>query len=250
MAPLFSWWQRDTHRGTPVIVKMENPNWSIAEIEGEEEEELVARDGSLSSRARKKNAKQITWVLLLKAHRAAGCLTGLASAMVALGSAVKRRVRSGRTDADLASAPPGENPIVRTRFYACIKAFLVLSMVLLLFEVAAYFDLWRLGIGDVHVLLDHVHEGWLWLRAEYIAPPLQFLSDACTVMFLIQTLDRVLLCLGCLWIKLKKIKPIAKALEKDPESGADFPMVLVQIPMCNEREVSMKIPISIMFVQF
>ncbi|KAJ4730726.1 Cellulose synthase-like protein [Rhynchospora pubera] len=238
MAPLFGWWQRETHRGTPVIVKMENPNWSIAEIEGEEdEEELVTRDGSFSSRSRKKNAKQITWVLLLKAHRAAGCLTGLASAMVSLGSAVKRRVRSGRSDADPALVPRGENQVVRSRIYGCIKAFLVLSMLLLFFEVAYYFNLWRLGMGGVHVLMDQVHEGWQRLRAEYIAPPLQFLSDACTVMFLIQTMDRVLLCLGCLWIKLKGIKPVAKALEKDPESGSDYPMVLVQIPMCNEREV-------------
>ncbi|KAJ4747353.1 Cellulose synthase-like protein [Rhynchospora pubera] len=238
MAPLFGWWQRETHRGTPVIVKMENPNWSIAEIEAEEdEEELVTRDGSFSSRSRKKNAKQITWVLLLKAHRAAGCLTGLASAMVSLGSAVKRRVRSGRSDADPALVPRGENQVVRSRIYGCIKAFLVLSMLLLFFEVAYYFNLWRLGMGGVHVLMDQVHEGWQRLRAEYIAPPLQFLSDACTVMFLIQTMDRVLLCLGCLWIKLKGIKPVAKALEKDPESGLDYPMVLVQIPMCNEREV-------------
>jgi hypothetical protein len=47
--------------------------------------------------------------------------------------------------------------------------------------------------------------------------------------------------LGCFWIKYKKIKP---RIEVDPfksddveASGYEYPMVLVQIPMCNEREV-------------
>ncbi|KAJ3670089.1 hypothetical protein LUZ60_010413 [Juncus effusus] len=242
MAPLFGWWQRDTHQGTPVIVKMENPNWSISEIEAEEEEEFMNtnnRSSSLQqSRSRKKNAKQITWVLLLKAHKAAGCLTGLASALVSLGSAVKRRIRSGRTDSDPGSVQPDESPAVRTRFYTFIKAFLILSMILFLFEVANHFNLWRLGLGEAQILLDQVHEGWVWFRTKYIAPGLQFLADACVLLFLIQSLDRLILCLGCFWIKIRRIKPVAKTSEKDMEKGdMDYPMVLVQIPMCNEREV-------------
>jgi hypothetical protein len=59
------------------------------------------------------------------------------------------------------------------------------------------------------------------------------------VLFLIQSVDRLVLCLGCLWIKLRGIKPVPLAADKDDvEGGADdFPMVLVQMPMCNEREV-------------
>ncbi|KAL0330928.1 UNVERIFIED_CONTAM: putative xyloglucan glycosyltransferase 5 [Sesamum angustifolium] len=37
MAPrlnLFDWWARDAAKGTPVIVKMENPDFSIVEIDG------------------------------------------------------------------------------------------------------------------------------------------------------------------------------------------------------------------------
>ena len=47
--------------------------------------------------------------------------------------------------------------------------------------------------------------------------------------------------LGAAWVKLRNIKPIptAETLDcgdtEDPDAG--YPMVLVQIPMCNEREV-------------
>ncbi|MED6227586.1 putative xyloglucan glycosyltransferase 12, partial [Stylosanthes scabra] len=58
------------------------------------------------------------------------------------------------------------------------------------------------------------------------------------------SLDRLVLCLGCFWIRFKKIKNVAAADDYgdlDLESGEKkgfFPMVLVQIPMCNEREVT------------
>ncbi|KAI3719918.1 hypothetical protein L6452_20824 [Arctium lappa] len=47
------------------------------------------------------------------------------------------------------------------------------------------------------------------------------------------------LCSGCFWIQFMKIMPILKQtlpdLESDDGDGF-FPMVLVQIPMCNEME--------------
>ena len=53
---------------------------------------------------------------------------------------------------------------------------------------------------------------------------------ACVVLFLIQSADRLVLCLGCLWIKLKGIKPVPEAGvtgkgSDDVEAGAtgDFP---------------------------
>ncbi|XP_048132139.1 probable xyloglucan glycosyltransferase 6 isoform X2 [Rhodamnia argentea] len=58
-----------------------------------------------------------------------------------------------------------------------------------------------------------------------------------------QSVDRVVLVLGCLWIKIRGIKPVAsidyeKKGDLESESGdVVYPMVLVQIPMCNEREV-------------
>lgn len=71
---------------------------------------------------------------------------------------------------------------------------------------------------------------------------MKYLSDSCVYLFLLQSADRLILVIGCAWIKLTGYKPIAKGTyeeDADPERpGASYPMVLVQIPMCNEREVS------------
>lgn len=239
MAPLFNWWGKETQRGTPVVVKMENPNWSISEISSlDDEEDDVA--GSRKG-GKGKNAKQITWVLLLKAHRAAGLLTHLASAAVGLAAAVRRRVSAGRTDSD-----SDESPVLRRRFFFGIKVFLWLSIFLLAFEISAYLKGWHISAGDfrsfklptlgVGSIFGSVYSSWISFRSDYIAPPLQFLANACVILFLIQSGDRLILCLGCFWIRFKRIKPLPKAME-DVEAGKYFPMVLIQIPMCNEKEV-------------
>ncbi|KAB8104197.1 hypothetical protein EE612_036917 [Oryza sativa] len=221
--------------GTPVVVKMDNPNWSISEIDADGGEFLAGG----RRRGRGKNAKQITWVLLLKAHRAAGCLAWLASAAVALGAAARRRVAAGRTDdAD------AETPAPRSRLYAFIRASLLLSVFLLAVELAAHAN----GRGRVLAAsVDSFHSSWVRFRAAYVAPPLQLLADACVVLFLVQSADRLVQCLGCLYIHLNRIKPkpisspaaAAAALPdlEDPDAGDYYPMVLVQIPMCNEKEV-------------
>eukprot|EP00268_Persea_americana_P042127 TRINITY_DN4211_c0_g4_i2.p1 TRINITY_DN4211_c0_g4~~TRINITY_DN4211_c0_g4_i2.p1 ORF type:complete len:693 (-),score=112.62 TRINITY_DN4211_c0_g4_i2:415-2493(-) len=247
MAPLsFDLWGKESHRGTPVVIKMENPNYSMVELDGPDFTTSSGKDG------RGKNAKQLTWVLLLKAHKAAGCLSWIATASMALASAVSRRVAAGKTDSDTGNE--SENPKVRRRFYSCIKLFLVLSVLLLAFEIAAYFKGWhfaaerlqlqrllRSPLGFVGVF-DSLYLRWVFVRAEFLAPLLQFLADVCVVLFLIQSVDRLILCLGCLWIRFRKIRPVPKQpLREDPELGDDglgfFPMVLVQIPMCNEKEV-------------
>ncbi|XP_011008398.1 PREDICTED: probable xyloglucan glycosyltransferase 12 [Populus euphratica] len=256
MAPPFDWWTKDSHRGTPVVVKMENPNWSMVELEGPSEEDFLITDSPSRlgrDKSRNKNAKQLTWVLLLKAHKAAGCLTSIATAMVTLGSAIKRRIHSGRTDIETTDIDrENENPTVKTRFYTFIKIFLWLSVLLLGFEVAAYFKGWHFGAPHLQLqyllampfgfqdIFDSLYSRWVLFRVEYLAPPLQFLANACIVLFLVQSVDRLVLCLGCFWIRFKNIKPIPKQdAAADLESGENgfFPMVLVQIPMCNEKEV-------------
>ncbi|XP_021284341.1 probable xyloglucan glycosyltransferase 12 [Herrania umbratica] len=260
MAPSFDWWAKGSHKGTPVVVKMENPNWSMVELEGPSEDDFLMGNTPTGQRekARGKNAKQLTWVLLLKAHRAAGCLTSIASTLVNLGSAIRRRVASGRTDADndqdteTDNTSSKENKTVKTRFYNCIKVFLWLSLLLLGFEFAAYFKGWHFGAPKLQLqyiftapfgvrdLFDSLYSRWVLIRVEYLAPPLQFLANVCIILFLIQSMDRLVLCLGCFWIRFKKIKPIPKQdAVADLESGEDgfLPMVLVQIPMCNEKEV-------------
>ncbi|KAJ6791448.1 putative xyloglucan glycosyltransferase 9 [Iris pallida] len=258
MAPW--WWAKEAHRGgTPVVVKMEKPNWSMVEISSPDDHDevgsSVASDfASVRKGARGKNAKQITWVLLLKAHKAAGCLTSLAAAAFGVAAAVRRRVRSGETDSEHENdaKEEREDPRFRSRFYTCIKLFLWLSVALLGFEVTAYFQGWHIGAPDLQRLMafsssfgvwnlfGSFYSGWVWVRSEYLAPLLQFLANACVVLFLVQSADRLILCLGCLWIKLKKIKPEPKSVPEldDAESGGgSFPMVLIQMPMCNEKEV-------------
>ncbi|XP_044510548.1 probable xyloglucan glycosyltransferase 12 [Mangifera indica] len=245
-----AWWKKESHRGTPVVVKMENPNWSMVELEAPSEDDfLISKD---NNKSRNKNAKQLTWVLLLKAHKAAGCLTSIAPAFFSLGSVIRRRVASGRTDANTETGREKENRAFKSRFYSCIKLFLWLSVVLLVFEISAYFKGWHFGAPKLQLeyifssplgikgLFDLLYSRWVLIRVEYLAPPLQFLANACIVLFLIQSLDRLILCLGCFWIRFKKIKPIAKQDDtSDLETGEKgyFPMVLIQIPMCNEKEV-------------
>ena len=79
MAPSLNisrWWAKDSSKkGNPVVVTMENPNYSVLEINGPDEAfQPVDKD-------RGKNAKQFTWVLLLKAHRTAGCVAWLGNAL-------------------------------------------------------------------------------------------------------------------------------------------------------------------------
>ncbi|KAF2284560.1 hypothetical protein GH714_026988 [Hevea brasiliensis] len=95
------------------------------------------------------------------------------------------------------------------------------------------------SVESAEALVERVYATWLEIRANYLAPPLQSLTNVCIVLFLIQSVDRALLVLGCFWIKVRKLKPVA-AVEYgnvDGESVEAYPMVLVQIPMCNEREV-------------
>ncbi|XP_045824972.1 probable xyloglucan glycosyltransferase 12 [Trifolium pratense] len=248
MAPLFKWWGKENnnhhHNGTPVVVKM-----SMLELEGSSDEDFNSslRD---NNKRRGKNAKQLTWVLLLKAHKAAGCLASIAPALFTLVSSVKQRVSSGKTDVDVVVGGNGseretENLTVKTRLYHCIKMFLLLSVLLFCFEVIAYFNKsWHFGSTslnfEVKGFFDWVYSKWVLIRGEYLAPPLQFLANVCVLLFIVQSLDRLVLCLGCFWIRFKKIKPVFKLdNDVDLENGEKgfFPMVLVQIPMCNEREV-------------
>ncbi|KAK9273812.1 hypothetical protein L1049_018623 [Liquidambar formosana] len=233
------WWGKDNQKGTPVVVTMENPNYSVVEIDGP--------DAAFQpvEKSRGKNAKQVTWVLLLKAHRAVGCVAWLATVLWALLGAIKMRLifRQG-------VAMESEKTSKGKLLFKVIRVFLVTSLAILAFEVVAYLKGWHYFRNpNLHIprtsefqgLLHMVYVAWLEFRADYIAPPIQALSTFCVVLFLIQSADRMILSLGCLWIKYKKIKP---RIEGDPfkvddveDSSYEYPMVLVQIPMCNEREV-------------
>jgi hypothetical protein len=145
------------------------------------------------------------------------------------------------------STGSGSSSFYCSRLFKAITGFLVFAIFMLCVEVAAHLMGWHFPgpywapAFQVQNLAHSIYLGWLYLRAEYIAPPLQLLINFCICLFLIQSADRIILCIGCMWIKWKNIKPIPvnPSLESDdieqPDKG--YPMVLVQIPMCNEREV-------------
>ncbi|KAK7849669.1 probable xyloglucan glycosyltransferase 5 [Quercus suber] len=234
-----NWWAKDTRKGNPVVVTMENPNFSVVEIDGPDSAFRPVE------KSRGKNAKQVTWVLLLKANRAVGCVAWLATVLWALLGAIKKRLihRQGVT---LASEKLGKGKLL----FRVIRVFLVTALAILAFEVVAYLQGWHYfnnpslhipKTSDLEGVLHMVYVAWLTFRADYIAPLIQALSKFCVLLFLIQSADRMVLCLGCLWIKYKKIKPriVGDPFKSDDleGSGYDYPMVLVQIPMCNEKEV-------------
>uniref|UniRef100_A0A0E0I9B2 Glycosyltransferase 2-like domain-containing protein n=1 Tax=Oryza nivara TaxID=4536 RepID=A0A0E0I9B2_ORYNI len=265
-----SWWGGKEERGTPVVVKMDNP-YSLVEIDG-------PGMAAPSEKARGKNAKQLTWVLLLRAHRAVGCVAWLAAGFWAVLGAVNRRVRRSR-DAD---AEPDAEASGRGRaMLRFLRGFLLLSLAMLAFETVAHLKGWHFprsaaGLPEKYLrrlpehlqhlpehlrrhLPEHLRmpekeeiEGWLhrayvaWLafRIDYIAWAIQKLSGFCIALFMVQSVDRLVLCLGCFWIKLRGIKPVADtSISNDDieatagDGGGYFPMVLIQMPMCNEKEV-------------
>ncbi|KAH9760142.1 putative xyloglucan glycosyltransferase 5 [Citrus sinensis] len=232
------WWSKDTRKGTPVVVTMENPNYSVVEINGPDAAFRPVE------KSRGKNAKQVTWVLLLKAHRAVGCVASLATFLWALLGAIKKRLIF-RQGVSMDNEKMGKGKAL----FTVIKMFLVTALAILAFELVAYFKGWHYfrnphlhmpRTSDIQSLFHMVYVAWLTFRADYIAPTIQALSTFCVVLFLIQSVDRLVLCFGCFWIKYKKIKPRIEGnqFESDDVEGSSFeyPMVLVQIPMCNEKE--------------
>ncbi|CAH1422947.1 unnamed protein product [Lactuca virosa] len=247
MAPkgeFFRWWGKDTRKGTPVIVTMENVNYSVVEIDGPDSAfRPIDKD-------RVKNAKQFTWVLILKANRAVGCLAWLGHILWALLGAIKKRLFL-RNGVAMESENENEEKSGKGKFlFGFILCLLMTAMAFLGFEVIAHYMRWpyfqehNLHIPqtlEIRSWLHLIYVSWLGFRADYIAPLILSFSNFCVVLFLIQSLDRMILCLGCFWIKYKNIKP---RINGDPFNSNDnepskyiYPMVLVQIPMCNEREV-------------
>ncbi|KAJ4792040.1 Cellulose synthase-like protein [Rhynchospora pubera] len=246
------WSGRDNQKGTPVVVKMENQNYSLVQIDGPE---VAVTLKSMDKGAKGKNAKQFTWVLLLRAHRAVGCVAWLASGFWGVLGAIKKRFAHSK------ACDESEKPGKRSLLYKFIKAFLAFALIFLAFEMFAHWKGWQLQQPELHLpenmanfhlpeteeikgWLEKAYIFWLSVRVDYVAYPIQLLSNFCVILFLIQSVDRLILCLGCFWIKVRNLKPRIKEdvngsggdLES-AGSGSYHPMVLVQIPMCNEKEV-------------
>ena len=81
-----NWWAKDTCKGNPVVVTMENPNFPVLEIDGPDSAFKPVE------KSRGKNAKLVTWVLLLKANHAISCVAWLATVLWPLLGAIKKRL--------------------------------------------------------------------------------------------------------------------------------------------------------------
>ncbi|KAI9177173.1 hypothetical protein LWI28_011930 [Acer negundo] len=210
-----------------VVVTIEKPNnFSLVELNGSDSSSTL-----FPEKQKGVSPKQFTWFIFLKANRAFACLSWLATAFKTMFVSAKKRV---------ALLDVEEEPKSREKLYRVIKAFLVISIVALVIEVVAHFKKWNLNLiqpWEVQGLVQWSYMAWLSFRVDYIAPLVIALSKFCVVLFLIQSLDRLVLCLGCFWIKYKNLKPKIDGEAYDIEDSSTFPKVLVQIPMCNEREV-------------
>ncbi|KAJ8775017.1 hypothetical protein K2173_020021 [Erythroxylum novogranatense] len=209
-----------------VLVAIEKPDsFSIVQVNASDSHLFHEKQKSASP-------KQFSWFLLLKAYKAFTFLSWLAMVSKATFTAIKKRI--------LLSNIREDEPRSRGRLYKFIKVFLVISVVSLIIEVVAHLKKWNLNLiqtWEVQSLVEWSYMAWLSFRLDYVAPLVTTLSKFCIVLFLIQSLDRLALCLGCFWIKYKKLRPTISNDAFDIEDPSSFPLVLVQIPMCNEKEV-------------
>ncbi|WVY97547.1 hypothetical protein V8G54_029698, partial [Vigna mungo] len=87
-----------------------------------------------------------------------------------------------------------------SQLYRAIRVFPVVVILLLRFELIAYFKglcFRRTDPSDVLGMLAVVYAVWVNVRAWYLLPLLQSLVNLCTVLFIMQSVDRVVFILGC-----------------------------------------------------
>ncbi|CAL1361085.1 unnamed protein product [Linum trigynum] len=201
-----------------VVVTIEKPNnLSVVQINA-----ATAGDDSPLLPADKQKAaspKQFTFSILLKIYRAFSCISWLAVGSNSLFKFIKKRVSQSEASADEVEEQDME-PRSRGKLYNFIKAFLAISIGALVVEVVAHYNKWNLNLvqpWEVQGLVQWSYMAWLSFRLDYIAPTVMMLSQFCIVLFLIQSLDRLVLCLGCFWIKFKKLKPQINGDDYDVE---------------------------------
>jgi len=145
---------------------------------------------------------QVKWVLLFKADRAVGSVTWLATVLWDLFGAIKK----GLISRQVVAIEKGK------LLFKIISMFLVISLAVLDFEVVAYLQGWHFGNTNLHI--PHISylkccskwlmlHGWRFILTANFHAPVQALSKFCFVLFLIEFVDRRLLCLQCFWIKFK-----------------------------------------------
>ncbi|KAL8233970.1 hypothetical protein R6Q59_020070 [Mikania micrantha] len=210
-----------------VVTLDKSSNISLVEVNDSETSVFLEKQRTAST-------KQYSWLLLLKAQRILSFFPWLSMGVSKTLVSVKNRIA-------LSDSSKHEVKYKERIMYRFVRAFLAVSIVALVIEIYAYFQNWDLNFipNEAMGLLHLAYMGWILFRAEYLAPSVTMLSQFCVLLFLIQSVDRFILGIGFFWIKFKKIKPVIDVDDQfyDIESPSSFPMVLIQIPMCNEREV-------------
>ncbi|KAL9997395.1 putative glycosyltransferase [Helianthus debilis subsp. tardiflorus] len=210
-----------------VVTIDKSSNFSLVEVDNSEASVFLEKQRTAST-------KQFSWLLLLKAQRILSFVPWLTMGCSKTFVSVKKRIA-------LSDSTKDEVKYKERVMYRFVKAFLAISVLALGVEIFAYFQKWDLNFipNEAMGLMHLCYMGWVAFRAEYLAPFITMLSKFCVLLFLIQSVDRFILGIGFFWIKFKKIKPGIDVDDwcYDAEDPLSFPMVLVQIPMCNEREV-------------
>ncbi|XVE78151.1 hypothetical protein DITRI_Ditri13aG0120900 [Diplodiscus trichospermus] len=224
------WWNKQREKNHELFTNdSNNPSngFLTVEISSPNPDRTAEKD-------RARSARQLSWVVLLRFQQLANSLAWITNASILLLRTANRRISSADSSSDSSAS----------RLYRIIKFFLFLVLLLLCVELVAYFKGWHFSppsAASAEAAVELVYAKWLEIRADYLAPPLQSLANVCIVLFLIQSVDRVVLMLGCFWIKFRRVQPTASMEypvgRVEGENLEDYPMVLVQIPMCNEREV-------------
>ncbi|KAG5232211.1 xyloglucan glycosyltransferase [Salix suchowensis] len=196
--------------------KPENTAFLTVEIHSPTSDPTVDKGHTLSER-------QLSWLWLLKFQQLATSLAWLTNGSIDLLRTANRRIAASKTDS------PSDSSI-SSRLYRIIKYFFISGDSAVVLRVGSVFE----GMAFQSPV---AYAKWLGIRANYLARPLHSLTSLCIILFLIQSVDRIVLILGCFWIKYRKLRPVAAAGYVGRDNLEDYPIVLVQIPMCNEREV-------------
>ncbi|XP_061354685.1 probable xyloglucan glycosyltransferase 6 [Gastrolobium bilobum] len=231
------WWnkQRENNNLDLFEEKSDQVDSSFVSVDVGGRRSGVNSDPSVE-KERGRSARQLRWVCLLRFQQIAASLAWISNGFLFLVRTANRRIASP----DSRRADSGTS-----RLYRVIRVFLIVVIVLLGFELVAYFKGWHFSppaaatAAEMLGMVAVVYARWLEIRVNYLAPPLQSLTNMCILLFIVQSVDRIVLILGCFWIKFRKLKPVASVDygKNAEESVEDYPMVLIQIPMCNEREV-------------
>ncbi|KAJ8484104.1 hypothetical protein OPV22_016589 [Ensete ventricosum] len=235
------WWNKERFKAQGLLAPYPSPPAAAAAVDASADAAAVdvstPTTPAAAGKSRGRSPRQLSWLLLLRLHHSAAIIASLPSRFLTLLRTAARRI---------STATRRPSPV--SRLYRLIRAFLVLAVVLLALELVAYFKGWHFSppsYASSAEALELIYANWLVIRARYLAPPVQMMVNVCIVLFLVQSVDRVVLVLGCIYIRLRGVKPVAAVdygSQGDLEVGGavnveDYPMVLLQIPMCNEREV-------------